>query len=211
VHRYAADLNRYPTDVDASSVENAPEAAGKFPHGFHWVKSTLGEPVLKHPISQTIHERIVSRYHDRFHDLVAQRLKSIREIHGIAPIYHLDLHSMPSRGTGSHADQGRTRAEVVLSDFDGKSCEPAFMNLTVHAFRDAGFEVAVNWPYKGGRITQRYGRPDSGHHTLQIELNRSLYMDEATRERLPIKFEELQLQLGVALSRVLKELKRGAI
>ena len=202
VHRYAADLNRFPDDIDASSVEGAPQGAGKFTQGFHWVKSTIGETILQKPIPLAVHELIVKRYHDRFHELIASRIREIRSVHGDAPIYHFDLHSMPSRGTGAHADQGRNRAEVVLSDCEGKSCEPRFLDLARSSFETEGFDVAINWPYKGGRITQRYGQPETGFHTIQIELNRKIYMDETTRAKIPGKFEETQARLKRVLSRV---------
>jgi len=207
VHRYAADLNRYPTDVDASSVEGASHPAGKFPQGFHWIRSTVGEPVLLKPIPRSVHELITRRYHDRFHELVAERIAEIRAARGTtSEIYHLDLHSMPSRGTGAHADQGKKRPEVVLSDFEGRSCKGEFLALARQAFEKQNFEVAINWPYKGGRITQRYGRPGERHHTLQIELNRSLYMDEDTREKLAVEFTSLQRRLHKTLEFIVQGL-----
>lgn len=207
VHRYAADLNRYPEDIDAAAVEGSPHPAGKFTQGFHWVKSTIGEMIIEHPIPLAVHDLIVKRYHDRFHELIASRIAEIQALHGKSPVYHFDLHSMPSRGTGAHADQGRSRAEVVLSDFEGRSCAPEFMNLTRRVFESVGFEVAINWPYKGGRMTQRYGRPEAGHHTVQIELNRKLYMNEATRDRIPGQFEQVQVRLKQALALIVAELK----
>ena len=202
VHRYAADLNRFPTDIDLAAVEGAPHPAGTFTQGFHWVKSTIGESIIQQPIPAAVHDLIVKRYHDRFHELIASRIEEIRAVHGPRPIFHFDLHSMPSQGTGAHADQGRARAEVVLSDCEGKSCDPGFLNLTRAAFESEGFQVAINWPYKGGRLTQRYGQPVKGHHTVQIELNRRLYMDEATRMPLPGTFEQLQTRLKRVLNRV---------
>ncbi len=47
-------------------------------------------------------------------------------------------------------------------------------------FRGAGYSVAINDPYKGVEIVRKHGRPAAGRHSLQIELNRRLYMDEAT-------------------------------
>jgi N-formylglutamate deformylase len=209
VHRYAADLNRYPTDVDADSVQGSNNQSGGFSHGFHWVKSTQGELVLNAPMTEEVHALIVERHHDGFHRLISETLRELHTAHSknVKNVYHLDLHSMPSKGTGSHADQGRTRAEIVLSDFDGKSCSPAFLQWALAAFKKEGFEVAVNWPYKGGRITQRYGKPASGHHTLQIELNRALYMDEVTREKLIGAFENVQLRLGRVLARIAHEVE----
>jgi N-formylglutamate deformylase len=206
VHRYAADLNRYPEDIDADSVEGAANPSGAFSKGFHWSVTTLGERVMTKPIPREVHDLIVRRYHDHFHDEVAQLVARIRARHPGRAVYHFDCHSMPSTGTGAHADAGQRRPDVVLSDFNGKSCEPRMLALTREAFEREGLNVSVNWPYQGGRITQRYGQPSQGHHTLQIELNRALYMDEASRAPLPDKFEELQAALTRVLTSVLHSL-----
>ena len=200
VHRYAADLNRYPDDIDASSVEGAPLPAGKHSKGFHWVKSTQGHLTTPAPMPLSVHDQIVARYHDSFHEEIASVITRLRS--GAHEIYHLDCHSMPSYGTEAHEDAGTRRPEIVLSDFEGKSTKPEFLSRLDELFKAEGFEVRINWPYKGGRITQRYGKPATGHHTVQIEINRAIYMDEQTRERKPAEFKNLQERLA----RILKQL-----
>ncbi|RYZ70272.1 MAG: formiminoglutamase, partial [Proteobacteria bacterium] len=113
--------------------------------------------------------------------------------------YHLDLHTMPSQGEAAHPDSGRLRSQVVLSDCMGKSASRGYFNLVRNALLAEGFELAINDPYKGGRITQRYGRPEAGIETLQIELNRALYLDEKTRERTT-EFESLQGKLARSIA-----------
>lgn len=201
VHRYAADLNRYPDDVDAESVEGSPNTPGAFTKGFHWVRTTQGAPILARAIPAAAHAEIARRYHDAFHAEIAARVAAIRARFPGRPVFHLDLHSMPSVGTGAHADAGRRRPEVCLSDLRGKSASPAFLERTRAALAAEGFEVSLNEPYQGGRITQRYGRPTEGHETLQIELNRALYMSETTREPLP-GFDAVAARLGRVLARV---------
>lgn len=200
VHRYAADLNRYPDDIDASSVEGALLPAGKHAKGFHWVKSTQGHLTTPSPMPRAVHEQIVARYHDSFHEQIASVIARLRS--GAPEIYHLDCHSMPSYGTEAHEDAGSRRPEIVLSDFEGRSTKPEFLGRLHELFQSEGFEVRINWPYKGGRITQRYGKPETGHHTVQIEINRAIYMDEQTRERKPGSFEALQGKLTRILSQL---------
>ena len=202
VHRYAADLNRFPEDVDADSVEGSANASGKFTNGFHWVNTTTGKTLMTAPISQALHNEIVEKYHDSFHSTVAHVIEKMKAQFPKQPIYHLDCHSMPSQGTGSHQDSGKARAEVVVSDFHGKSSQPEFKDKVIGAFEAEGFQVAYNWPYFGGRITQRYGRPENGHHTIQIELNRSLYMNEVSKSKLA-HFGELQTRLKKVVTRIL--------
>jgi len=47
---------------------------------------------------------------------------------------------------------------------------------------DLGYRVSRNTPYAGGYTTETYGRPHFGVHVLQIEIDRSLYLDEARLE-----------------------------
>ncbi|MHA1546858.1 MAG: N-formylglutamate amidohydrolase, partial [Alphaproteobacteria bacterium] len=64
------------------------------------------------------------------------------------------------------------------------------------SLRALGFSVVRNRPYAGGFITQSYGRPGDGFHALQIEINRSLYMNENTLARhagLPVLADRLRI------------------
>ena len=77
-------------------------------------------------------------------------------------------------------DPGRERADFVLGDRDGTTCEPAFTQLVARTVRDAGYSVAINDPYKGVELVRKHGRPAEQRHSLQIEIKRTLYMDEQT-------------------------------
>lgn len=205
-HRYAGDLNRLPEDIDQASVEGAASAPGTFTNGFFWVKTTQGELLMPKPVSQLDYKKLVAQVFEPFHNQVKALYQDFKS-KGHGSVYHLDLHSMPSIGTEAHRDPGERRAEVVISDQEGKSCNPAFLNLAVQAFRDVGFQVAINWPYKGGRVTQTYGRPELGQHCLQIELNRSLYMNEVTKQLRPDQAEKLQTRLSEVLKSLMRELR----
>ena len=85
---------------------------------------------------------------------------------------------MPSRGSSIHRDSGKERPDVVVSDREGQSAGQSFVKSVREAFEGEGLGVFLNWPYKGGRISETYGNPAKGQHTVQIELNRCLYMNE---------------------------------
>ena len=82
-------------------------------------------------------------------------------------------------------------ADIVIGDRFGSSCDHCLSARAEQAFRRQGLTVARNSPYAGGYTTRAYGRPKRGVHALQIEINRSLYMDEAKVER-GAGFEALQ-------------------
>lgn len=200
-HRYAADLNRWKDDVDADSVQGHANPSGKFPRGLHWSITTKGERLMPGPMEKPVHDRIVENYFEPFHRDVRGWFAQIKES-GTDRVFHLDLHSMPSVGTKEHRDPGERRADIVVSDSDGKSCSSWLKDLVIDAYKAQGFNVAYNWPYKGGRVTETYGKPHEGQESIQIELNRALYMDEETKKLIPEKANPLRVRLAAAIERI---------
>ena len=204
-HRYVVDLNRLPEDVDEDSVIGSPNPSGTFPRGLHWTVTTTGEALLSNPMSQELHEQLVKRYFRPFHQEVESVYAGFRQ-KGATKVYHLDAHSMPSKGTEAHRDPGETRAEIVVSDVNGTSCEAWFLDLVVGSYQQAGFKVAVNWPYMGGRVTQTYGHPDRGQHAIQVEMSRAIYMDEVTKQLVTANLVSVQSQVKAALQSIYAEI-----
>ena len=114
-------------------------------------------------------ERIYRPYHDTLRHLLAQTHVAF----GLAIL--IDCHSMPSNIRGGSS---RVRPDFVLGDRFGASCMPELTDQATAALQRLGYSVCRNKPYAGGFITEHYGRPSRGLHALQIEVNRSLYMDE---------------------------------
>lgn len=206
IHRYVADLNRSPEDIDPTTVEQAPPFASSFKRGLYWKSTTKQEPLLERPLSQEEHHFIVQNYHLPFHQEIKQRIAFLRSL-GL-PSLQLDCHSMPSQGTCAHADQGKKRPDVVLSDYQGKAAHSFFKNTLEQALVQQNLLLAYNDPYLGGYVTQHYGKPSQHQHTLQIEINRSLYMDEDTKAILNEPFRELQSKLHKALESVQKQIPK---
>lgn len=98
----------------------------------------------------------------------------------------VDAHSMPSSAAGIGVRDRDRRVDVVLGDNHGEACMPRLVEFAERWLSRQGLRVTRNQPYAGGFTTQRYGRPATGRHALQIEINRALYMDEARHERLPV-------------------------
>lgn len=121
-------------------------------------------------------ERRVETCWRPYHDALEALLTEARKHHGVALL--LDCHSMPSVGGNNMPDAGMRRADMVLGDFHGVSCAPRLVDRVEDYLKSRGFSVARNKPYAGGYITQHYARREKGIHTLQLEINRDLYMDE---------------------------------
>lgn len=201
-HRYACDLNRLATDVDAASVVGSENPRGAYPRGLHWSMTTDGFPLISAPITQERHQAILRRCFDPFHVAVNQVGTSARLSAKSEVLFHLDLHSMPSFGTREHRDPGQWRSDMVISNQDGKSSSIEFFELVCRAAETQGFAVSRNWPYKGGRITEMYGKPETGWQTIQVELNRRLYMNERTKKIVPGLFSETQTRLSAFIEQI---------
>jgi N-formylglutamate amidohydrolase len=110
-------------------------------------------------------------------------------------VWHLNCHSMPAvSGRISEEGPGKPRADFVLGDRDGTTCDAEFTALVAEVLRKMGYEVKINDPYKGVELVRAFSDPKAGRHSLQIEVNRRLYMNEKTRERTPV-FAELRKNL----------------
>jgi len=96
----------------------------------------------------------------------------------------LDCHSMPSVVAGTGGAE-KIKADFVLGDRYGTSCDPELTATVESELRRRGYSVQRNKPYAGGFITEHYGAPGSNAHALQVEINRGVYMHEATFSKLP--------------------------
>ncbi len=93
----------------------------------------------------------------------------------------IDCHSMP----GDQPARNGELARFVLGDAHGTSCSPAIVQIVEERLRHDGYTVRRNDPYSGGFVTHHYGRPQAGVHVLQVEIARSLYMDERRHAKRP--------------------------
>ena len=105
----------------------------------------------------------------------------------------VDCHSMPSVGVSR--DEPR-RPDVVIGDRYGTSCAPLLADTVEGTMSRLGYSVGRNKPYAGGFITEHYGNPASGLHTIQLELNRAIYMDERRRAR-GVRFTQVTSDFAV--------------
>lgn len=135
-------------------------------------------------------ERFYKPYHGALRGLVART----RTRFGLCVL--VDMHSMPSLGLERDA---ALRPDIILGDRFGTSASLGVVDAAEAALRGAGFTVGRNRPYAGGYITEHYGQPRSQIHALQIEINRGLYMNEASLDLLP-GFGEVKAALSQSLA-----------
>lgn len=131
----------------------------------------------------------IDRLYKPFHAMLASLIENTRRRFGYAIL--IDCHSMPSTLL---AQPGSTRPDFVIGDRYGASCDPRLVRCLREAIGGLGFDSQANRPYAGGFITEHYGRPGRGVHAIQIEINRGLYLDEATIQPTS-GFEQLRSDL----------------
>lgn len=138
----------------------------------------------------------IDRLYRPFHAALADLLDRTRARFGYAVL--IDCHSMPS---ATASQSSGTRPDFVLGDRFGASCDGRLTRQVRDVLSNQGYDVLLNRPYAGGFITEHYGRPPRGIHALQIEINRSLYLDEA-RLAPTLGFARLQKHLSQLAGRL---------
>lgn len=181
VSRAYVDLNRAPEELDPGLIADfhSADVTAKVAAGFGVVPRRTGDGAALYDRALTLAEANdrLERVHRPYHSALAELMQAARERHGLAIL--VDWHSMPSRAAGGRPGTGRG-THVVLGDRHGASCDPRLSRRLRTLFEAAGWRVGLNAPYAGGYSTQTWGRPAAGFHAVQIELNRSLYLDETT-------------------------------
>lgn len=184
VARAFVDVNRDPAERDPALLDN--ERGGReTPRtraGLGVVPRLGGDAKLLHRArlsAQAVEDRIAS-VHGPYHAALTELMQAAREAFGVALL--VDWHSMPSAAALTEARRSGMRPDVVIGDRHGQSAASDLGGVLRAALEGLGRRVVMNRPFAGGYTTQTWGRPGEGFHALQVEIDRSLYLDEATLE-----------------------------
>ena len=167
VARAWIDLNRAETDIAGTASESARARAG-----LGLIPSRLGgRPLWRSGLSTADVAARIAGVHRPYHRAVAQALAEAQVAFGYAVL--IDCHSMPPILRAGQPPR------IVVGDRHGASAAPEVSRAAVAAAAATGLTVARNTPYAGAYALDRHGHPDRGIHALQIEIDRSLYLDAA--------------------------------
>jgi N-formylglutamate amidohydrolase len=200
------DLNRHEAEIDPGLVEGAVASrlmlTAKVRNGLGLVPRKLagvGE-IWRGRLSLTAVQARIAAVHRPYHAELRRLLDQALDAHGIAIL--LDIHSMPPL-----ARKDDPPARLVIGNRYGQTAA-AWVGASVTATCGrAGVSLQENTPYAGGHIVERHGAPARGVHAIQLEVDRSLYLDGALRQCDPEKLARTRR----LLSDIVADLKRAAL
>jgi N-formylglutamate amidohydrolase len=180
VPRAYVDLNRSAEELDPALIEGV-RRLGHNPRiasGLGVIPRVVanGRAIYRGKMTMTEAQSRLDQYWHPYHNRLQGLLDQAIRHHGQAVL--VDCHSMPHEAMDGVALQGHRRPDVVLGDRFGAAAGGEVVDRIEAAFASAGFAVTRNAPFAGAYVTQAYGRPTRGQHAVQVEIDRSLYMDE---------------------------------
>jgi N-formylglutamate deformylase len=189
------DANRNLTEVDPDMLD------GPWPHavemsdaaalskrrlgkGLIWRATDEGEPLYARQLGVKEVQQRIDLCWKPYHAAVKAAIDAAHARHGYS--IHINCHSMPEVA-GSHATDfpGIKHPDFVLGNRDNCTSSEAVLLFIQEQLARSGYSVSLNHPYKGVELVRRYGEPQQHRHSVQIEINRALYMNEKTLEITP--------------------------
>jgi N-formylglutamate amidohydrolase len=180
VARAAIDLNRDPREIDPAMIEGKLDTDGLLATGK--VRAGLGLFPRRLPSCGELWRarmpaedaaRWIAEVHEPYHRAIAERIEATRALFGAAVL--IDCHSMPPLPVR----QAGGPVRIVIGDRFGAGAAGAVVDLVLAVIDGVGLRAARNHPYAGGYTIDRHGRPRRQVHAIQIEYDRSLYLDAA--------------------------------
>jgi len=196
------DPNRAPNDIDDSLLDEpwptplSPSPACRRGMGLIRLNALPDVPMYAGRLSSREIRHRLDQYYLPYHGVLKARLDAAYARFG--KVWHIDCHSMKSVGNAMNVDDGAARPDIVVSDRNGSSAAPEFTEWVAARFVSKGYRVQVSTPYQGGYIIANYGAPEHGRHSVQVEINRRVYMDEQAFEKTE-GFDVLRRDIGAFL------------
>jgi N-formylglutamate deformylase len=185
--RIYIDPNRSMLDIDQALLEQewpGPVQASRKTElgiGLIWRLSQHGQSIYNRKLS---HAEVMHRLQS-YHQPYQKALKGLidKNVQQFGSSWHINCHSMAAFGSATSDDVGVARADFVLGDRDHTTCDRDFTYLIYGFLRGQGYTVKVNEPYKGVELVRAFSDPAEHRHSIQVEVNQRLYLNEHTRER----------------------------
>jgi N-formylglutamate deformylase len=178
------DVNRNELDMDPSVVDGAwpvelkPTQRTIEGLGLIKTRSRYGEPFQERKLTVAEIEERLERYYRPYHAELERIVGALYARFGV--LRQISCHCMSAVGAPTHPDAGEPRADFCVSDLKGRTASKQAMELVVETLRSYGYSVSVNTPYIGNELIARHGDPGRGIDSIQVEINKKLFMDTKT-------------------------------
>jgi N-formylglutamate deformylase len=180
--RAFVDLNRAAEELDPALVEGVAKSAHnpRICSGLGVIPRVVanGRVIYRGKIARADAEARIAQHWRPYHAALRGLVEG--SLAGFGEAILIDCHSMPHEAIEQVCPAGARRPDVVLGDRFGAAAAGEIVERIEAAFAGAGLRVARNSPFAGAYIAQAYGRPSRSCHVVQVEIDRALYMDEAT-------------------------------
>ncbi|PZP56335.1 MAG: N-formylglutamate amidohydrolase [Micavibrio aeruginosavorus] len=181
------DVNRAEDDIDPDLLDTdwpekfEPTIRSAAGHGLVHRLIRAGFPIYDRRLNVAEVRDRIDHYYRPYHQALKNLLDTTH--YNFGQVWHIDCHSMNSLSSKVGSAFSIKEADFVLGDRDGTTCDPKFTRAIKDFLSDLGYKVSINDPYKGVELLKRYSNPQMGRHGLQIEINKSLYLNEETQEK----------------------------
>ena len=197
------DLNRSPDELDPALISGI-RSSGHNPRiasGLGVIPRVVagGRAIYRGKMSRSDAEQRITTFWHPYHNALQGMLDQAHARFGQAIL--IDCHSMPHEAMDGIARGSVKRPDVVLGDRFGAAASAGIVDQVEEAFAQAGFTVTRNAPFAGAYITQSYGRPSRRQHAIQVEIDRSLYMNEL-RVQPNAEFQSVRSTLRRVISQI---------
>jgi N-formylglutamate amidohydrolase len=164
-------------------------------------------PIFTRPLTPAELEQRLRALYDPYYAALDRLLAELRGVHGCAIL--LDAHTGSPRRMKDH--------QVIIGTRGDATCAPRLAAIVGEIFARHGFEAHKDVSgYSGGNIVATYGRPHTGVHAIQLEVNAALLMTttqdefiaQVTRGEVPGKAEANIARVRACLGEVLAALPR---
>lgn len=183
--RAYVDLNRSADELDPALVAGSRQTGHnpRISSGLGVIPRVVanGREIRQGKITLAEAQARLDGFYFPYHDRLGALLSASKDRFGFSLL--IDCHSMPREAITGTSYAFAKRPDVVLGDRFGSACDPDIFSEIEAIIQAAGLKTARNLPFAGAYVTQRYGKPALGQHAVQIEIDRSLYMNEALVEK----------------------------
>ncbi|MEL7026742.1 MAG: N-formylglutamate amidohydrolase [Pseudomonadota bacterium] len=174
------DVNRSLDELDSALIEGVGKSAHnpRVASGLGVVPRVVanGRAIYRGKLTLREARTRIDEYWHPYHDALTQLLDESRALYGEAIL--IDCHSMPREAIETISTSKGGLPDIVIGDRFGAAADADIVDMVESALHKAGLKTARNAPFAGAYVTQHYGRPSRGQHVLQLEIDRSLYMNE---------------------------------